>query len=57
MCVKEPISFQCKIGIIFPDFPGKMTVFSFAPTFPSLPPLIFNLTVMQRLDTIEIGYC
>ena len=33
------LSFQDKIGTIFPDFPVKMTAFSsFEPTFPPVPP-------------------
>ena len=31
-------SFQGKIGKIASDFPGKMTVFQFDPTFPPVPP-------------------
>ena len=37
-CVKYGlITFQGKIGIITPDFPGKMRVFIFDPTFPTCP--------------------
>ena len=38
-CVKgRPLSFQGKIGTTVPDFPGQMTVSSFDPTFPPVPP-------------------